>query len=373
MPLPNYYVGSDLSAIGHQMQQDRGLDAQQAMAQLQQRYQMAALLQQLREREAARAQQGQQFGAELALRQAAQQQVAQHQAQQLGLSRDEMALQDRSGSARLVNAIKLAEMQGQSAKDVAMVQFPLERWHAEDSRVSQERLKQDEINKRDHEIALENWDQSKSVADARANQYNALLNSIKQQAEEEKKKGSQLFTSQKAADANSKKLYQTGRDELIRQLQGDRLSEHVTFDPVTDSFLPSLPAKPNYRQFLNQLNATSGPPTGLPGVPAFLSQPQGIGQQSNPAVQPEPSAQMIRVRTSNGKILEGPASEWPILQRSDPNAVIIGRIGASALPPPPRVNTGGASGSWEQPEQQATSQGLLDSLRNYFNGAGQQP
>lgn len=267
MAFQNYYVGSSLDSIGNNMSRDYATDAQLRASELQARNQFAQILQQAMQAQQARQQQGGQFDQEMAYRNAALQQQGQLKGQELGQGRTQfdqnLAYMREALKAQLQNSLDLGRMQYSSDRN--------------DPRVAAALIDQQGRTARDQAELDAGAEMFNNNATARAAQYNALLDNIKQQAlVEGKAKNKWMPFKDDVNKDKQSEVTRTGMNTLLAQLSADKQAEGVSFDQVQGKFV----AIPRTRRQI------SNPQAGPGNIWQFLLQAlhgQGQPQVNQPA------------------------------------------------------------------------------------------
>lgn len=246
MPQINpYYVGS-LDTIGNNMSRDYATDAQLRAAELQARNQFAQILQQAMQAQQNRQQQGGQFDQEMAYRNAALQQQGQLRGQELGQNQGQF-------DANLNYMREALKQQLANQLDLGRMQYSSDR---NDPRVAAALIDQQGRTARDQAELDAGAELFNNTAQAKAAQYNALLENLAQEAKQiGRDKGSWLpwDPSEKDAEAQAKRA---GMTQLINSLSADKSAEGVSFDQVQGKFVPVLRTR---RQIAPQANQPNSP------------------------------------------------------------------------------------------------------------------
>ncbi len=329
MAFKDYYVGSNLTDLGSMMTRDRQIDVAQ---QEQQRLQQAALMQALRQQQAQQ-EQARQFNQEMAYRNAALQQQGGYHNLLLGLKQKE--LEQQGSQAQMEDAYRREALK--NSLDLGKIQFPPERWQMQDPRAMAEQLRQFGMSQRDQEAAIQDWEANAARVKSRAQQYNALLDSITKDAKASAEKQGWWWTSGDKKKQMFETLKRQRLQELIQSLKDDKLSEGVTFDPATEKFAPVLPPRPaspaqQQSGVVGALSPLTDAIRGLFSLNGLLGRPGGQPASQNVASEPVagvvPSQQtkaneVSRVQTSDGAIWSVPTSAMPEVLKRDPNARVF--------------------------------------------------
>lgn len=314
---PGYYVGTTLDTIGNNMSADRATAARAQMAQAEQHRLQYQALQQALMQQAAQQQQAMQFGQDLQFRRDAQQQEAAYRNSLLGLRQQDAAQENTYRYAALENALKQIEAQAK----------------LQDPRVAAARIIQDETTKRDLAIATENAEAENAAALAKASQYNALLDTIKKEAEEVAKKHDPWGWTTAEDKTRAGAEHERARfNEVLAMLPGDRRPGDIGFNPAANRFEPVLRRIPGAQQQANPL----------------APQPQTTTTSTQRDVP-------IKVITSDGRTWDALSSQWPAIKQRDPGARLVGGPSPINTPSAPNRRTAILNYIQSQPRPQSQS------------------
>lgn len=363
MAVNPYYVGSTLTDIGNNMSRDYATDAQLRAAELQARNQFAAILQQAVQAQANRAQQNDQFGQEMAYRNAALGQNNSQFGSNLDYMREALKAQlmnqeaarrqqgeqfnaeqaYRNAALAQTGDLKSRELgQGQAQFDANLaylkdaltkklagdlestrLQFPPERWKAEDSRVLAERLQQQGLLQRADMDYNSKVEYENELAKSLASQYNTLLAPIKAEAEKKAKDGF-LWSTRSQTDPAYIEAYNKVLDPEVSRLVQTLQGQPITYNAATREFSPVL-GRPRQTMQAAPQQPQAGGPTGLLQLlyNRLTSGQQAPAPAANPPLGPAGTNPIITIRDSTGRTLNIKASDFPIARQRDPGVSIV--------------------------------------------------
>jgi hypothetical protein len=326
MAFPNYYVGSNLTDLGSMMTRDRAIDVQE---QEQKRLKMQALMTMLDHQRDEQMRQ-QQFQQELAFRN---QELAQRgDLANRGLNLNERQFTSNEGHFGQDDAYRYAALR--NALEIAKTR-PL------DPRIDVENMQNQGRMQEQLFKAVQDWNYESSSAQAKAAEANARVKSIAQQAEDAGKKFTSWgFHTKEGQENERQRVFKAGMSELLNALQMDRRPGTISPDSTGTNFVPVVPPHPVAPGLMQNPAGLRSPQTmgtQTNGVPSQLL--QALGSQTNAA--PAQADQPITVRTSDGRVRQGMASQFQKLKALDPGAVIVGQPTQQQQQAPPPSEDGG--------------------------------